>query len=598
MNSPKRWEQVNASRAPSPQGRQEVLSKKKLSLPHRTEFFFVNLALVALGALFFSLAFPNLLIEKGLPFFAWIALVPVFMLIRRVTCGASVFWGALYGVASYSLFNYWLSVFHPMAGLIVNSIYMVYLAALFPLLKIAELLFPRRGYLVQWVLWISYEYLRIQGFLGYPYGIIGYSQWTIIPVIQIASIFGVWGVSALVVFPSAWLGSALQGNGSGVLLSLQGWQAKKFQDIPGRLNAFFQQERVSALVWLICLCAALGYGFFSQVDYSDTRQARIALIQHNTDPWRGDIGDYRRNYEILKRLSDEALRSDPKPNLVVWSETAFVPRIYWSTTYRGDRESWDLVKELLDYLAIQDVPFLIGNDDGRKDPAKNPKKDPLYPEEDYRIDYNAAMLYEKGQLTGLYRKLRLVPFTEYFPYEKQLPWMYKALEAADTHFWEKGEETTVFSAAGFKFSSPICFEDTFGYLNREFVRNGAELIVNLSNDAWSASLPAQNQHLSMAIFRAVENRRSMVRSTASGQTCGIDPNGRIIAMAPPFTEAALIVEVPVITVNSLYTRFGDFLAFIFVGVAIILLIFGALSYIIRIIKKEGANEYPKKDTHR
>ncbi|GHT66089.1 apolipoprotein N-acyltransferase 1 [Spirochaetia bacterium] len=534
--------------------------------------FFINLALVVLGALLFTAAFPNLLIEKGLPLLAWFALVPVFVLIRRVGLAASVFWGALYGYAAYSLFNYWLSVFHPLAGLIVNSIYLVYLAILFPLLKIAELLFPRRFYLVQWVLWISYEYLRTQGFLGYSYGIIGYSQWEMIPVIQIASIFGVWGVSALLVFPSAWLGAA--------------WvPGTVFRDIPERVKAFFRQERVSALVWLCCLCAALGYGLFSQVDYSEAKIARIALIQHNTDPWRGDIGTYRQNYEVLKRLSDEALRSEPKPDLVVWSETAFVPRIYWHSTYRGDNESWDLVKELLDYLAAQDVPFLIGNDDARKDQVKNPKKDPLNPQEDYRIDYNGVLLYEQGKLTGLYRKLHLVPFTEHFPYEKQLPWVYKALKDADTHFWEKGEEATVFSAGGFKFSSPICFEDTFGYLSRDFVRNGAELIVNLSNDAWSASLPAQNQHLSMAVFRAVENRRSMVRSTASGQTCAVDPNGRVIALAPPFTESALTAEVPVVTPNSLYTRFGDFLAPVFVGAAIILLIFGSFSCIIRIVKK-------------
>ncbi|GHV44669.1 apolipoprotein N-acyltransferase 1 [Spirochaetia bacterium] len=549
--------------------------------------FFINLALVALGALLFSAAFPNLLVEKGLPLLAWIALVPVFALVRRTGLRASFFWGALYGYAAYSLFNYWLSVFHPMAGLIVNSVYLFYLGLLFPLLKIAELLFPRRFYLVQWVLWVSYEYLRTQGFLGYPYGIIGYSQWEVIPLIQIASLCGVWGVSALLVFPSAWLGAALQGNAgpNAAGPGLRGRPALAFRDIPGNIGAFFRRERVSALVWLICLCAALGYGFFSQVDYSGARRARIALIQHNTDPWRGDIKDYRHNYEVLKRLSDEALGATPKPDLVVWSETAFVPRIYWHSTYRGDRESWDLVKELLDYLAAQDVPFLIGNDDGRKDPVKNPNRDPLNPQEDYRIDYNAVMLYEKGNLTGLYRKLHLVPFTEHFPYEKQLPWMYKALKEADTHFWEKGEEATVFSTGGFKFSSPICFEDTFGYLSRDFVRNGAELIVNLSNDAWSASLPAQNQHLSMAVFRAVENRRSMVRSTASGQTCAVDPNGRLIALAPPFTESALTVEVPVITPDSLYTRFGDFLAFIFVGAAITLLIFGSLSYIIITVKK-------------
>jgi apolipoprotein N-acyltransferase len=267
--------------------------------------------------------------------------------------------------------------------------------------------------------------------------------------------------------------------------------------------------------------------------------------------------------------------------MVIWSETAFVPRIYWHTTYRDDPPSWALVKELLDYLRLQDVPFLIGNDDARREPSKNPR-------DDYRVDYNAAMLFERGNLTGLYRKLHLVPFTEHFPYEKQFPWIYQALKNADTHFWEKGSEATVFSLPGFSFSSPICFEDTFGYLSREFVRNGAEIIVNLSNDAWSKSLPAQNQHLSMAVFRAVENRRSMARSTASGQTCAVDPNGRIIAMAPPFAEAWITAELPIMNITTVYTRYGDFLAGFFVIAACSLLILGFVFHIIGIVKKNSS----------
>jgi apolipoprotein N-acyltransferase len=171
--------------------------------------FCVNLALTVLSVLLFAGSFPNLLIEHGFPFFAWIAYAPIFLLLYRVSLGASVFWGALYGYAAYGLFNYWLTAFHPLAGLIVGCIYLVYNAALFFLLKLAIMLFPRRGYLVQWVIWLAYEYLCTKGFLGYSYGITGYSQWRMIPLIQIANIFGVWGVSALVVFPSAWLGAML-----------------------------------------------------------------------------------------------------------------------------------------------------------------------------------------------------------------------------------------------------------------------------------------------------------------------------------------------------------------------------------------------------
>jgi apolipoprotein N-acyltransferase len=569
--------------------------------------FFISLAAILAGAVLFAAAFPNLLFKNGVPFLAWIAYVPVFFVIRRSGFKASVFWGALYGYSAYGLFNYWLSVFHPLAGLIVGSIYLVYLALLFPLFRLALLLFPRRGYILQWLIWISFEYLRTRGFLGYSYGITGYSQWSLIPLIQIADVTGVWGVSALVVFSSAWLAAALGGG-----------------EKPGAsLKAFFRREWLSAALWAAALTASLIYGFCSQIDYSGAPTAKMALIQHNTDPWKGGIAQYRENYRVLKRLSDEALRDNPDLDLVVWSETAFVPRIYWHQHYRDDGPSWDLISELLEYLAGQDTAFVIGNDDARREPGGNRVfivrgKDYAdcirqinarfggsyqvtgqrevriagfrkglelsFTIDVYRVDYNAAMLFERGVPVQLYRKLHLVPFTEHFPYEKQLPWVYDALINSDTHFWKKGGKAEVFEYRGIKFSTPICFEDTFGYLSRDFVRNGAEIIVNLSNDAWSQSLPAQMQHLSMAVFRAVENRRSMARSTASGQTCSVDPNGRILAMAEPFTEAALTVTVPVVSPVSFYTRFGDWLPAVYIGAALLLLISGIILYIRRLLR--------------
>ncbi|MDR1030689.1 MAG: apolipoprotein N-acyltransferase [Treponema sp.] len=532
----------------------------------------IPMGAVLLGAVLFAGGFPNLVWEEGLPFLAWIAYVPVFWLTYQVGFASSCLWGALYGYGAYSLFNYWLSAFHPLAGLIVGLIYLVFFMLLFPLLKLAVVLFPRRGYLVQGLLWISFEYLRTQGFLGYSYGITGYSQWRFIPLIQIADTFGVWGVSVLVVFPSAWLAAAIARIARPEKREKEGKQ--------DRIKVFLVQEGVPGMMWLGALIGALVYGYTAQVDYAHAPSARIALIQHNTDPWLGGIREYRKNYEVLKRLSDEALKADPKPDLVVWSETAFVPRIYWHITYRDDQLSYTLVKELMDYLSLQEVPFIIGNDDARKDPAKNPGAD-------HRVDYNAAMLFDRGLITGVYRKLHLVPFTEHFPYEKQLPLIYEALRNADTHFWEQGNEATVFTVNGLTFSSPICFEDTFGYLSRDFVRNGAELIVNLTNDAWSNSLPAQMQHLSMAVFRAVENRRAMVRSTASGQTCAIDPNGAIIAMAEPFIETQLTVQVPVITLDSGYTKYGDFLPQCCVVATVILLILGIGGSILKQSKKEG-----------
>ena len=539
-----------------------------------------NFGALILASLLFAASHPNILFSNGLPLIAWFAFIPVFWVINRSSLPASALYGAFYGYVSYNLFNYWLSVFHPLAGLIVSSIYLVYFTILFPLMVLAFRLFPKKYYIVQFLLFIAYEYLKTQGFLGYSYGITGYTQWRMIPIIQIADIAGVWAVSALVVFPSSWLAAFLHENGFPGKPALF---KKYLKNIPQSFIVFFKRERIAALVWITFLLFTIVYGFASQVNYSNSRTVRIAMIQHNTDPWAPShapsyaqaMDEYRNDFNVLRRLSDEALAAHPDTDLVVWSETAFVPRIHWHTTFRNDLLSLILVRDLLNYLGSQEVPFLLGNDDARSDPELNPN-----PEYNHIVDYNAVMLYYRGELTGLYRKLHLVPFTEHFPYQRQLPWVYQALRDADTHFWFKGSEATVFESGNLRFSTPICFEDTFGYLTRDFVRNGAEIIINLSNDAWSNSLPAQMQHLSMAVFRAVENRRSMARSTASGMTCAVDPNGAVFAMAEPFTEAWLSAEIPVYTSrNSLYTRYGDYLGLLFLFLAILMLIIGAIKYI-------------------
>ena len=569
----------------------------------------IHLGLALFASVLFALSFPNPVFRNGLPFLAWFSYIPVLVLISRNSLLACAGWGAVYGYASYALFNYWLGAFHPLAGAIVYTIYLFFMAAVFTLLKLAAVFFPKRSYLVQWTVWLAFEYLRTKGFLGYSYGITGYSQWRIIPLIQIARITGVWGVSALVTFPSFWLAQAVIRHFSrkdamiadkDITPKTTALRAPRFARLCGIFLQIKLTEKIAFIAWAGALCAALVYGIMSERDFSSYPQAQIALVQHNTDPWLPSKAPtarqanelYRKDLTILKRLSDEALSSHPKPQMVVWPETAFVPRIYWHTTYRDDPASWDMVRELLEYLSAKDVPFLIGNDDGRIDPEKNPN-----PNEKFRIDYNAALLFNRDKIVETYRKLHLVPFTEHFPYKKQLPFIYNALEKADTHFWEKGDKETVFKGPGFSFSAPICFEDTFGYLSRNFVKGGADVLVNISNDAWSNSLSAQNQHLSMAVFRSVENYRPMARSTASGQTCAIAPNGRVTALAAPFTETWLNVTIPLVKGNTPYTIYGDYLALFFTAAAAALLIYGAMYCTIRKIKGGRGNEYKEKDTY-
>lgn len=524
--------------------------------------FGINLLLLALAVLFFALPQPNLLSLKGFPIVAYIAFVPLFVLVRRVGFRSSFLWGGFYGMLSYSVFTYWLGVFHPLALYVIAALYFLYLALLLPALKLADLYFPKYGFIVQWLLWCGYDYLKTLGFNGYSYGVIGYSQWSWPVIIQIASVFGVWGVTALVAFPSAWIAGGIKDASLG---PLRQWLSG--------FSRFARAHWLSAALWIIALGGTLVFGVLSPLDYSSAPTKRIALIQPNSDPWKGGINSYRRDFDTLTRLSDEALAADPSIDMVVWPETAFIPRIDWHYRYREDRDSSELVMRLLDYLDSRPVPFVLGNDDAVKDYTSE--------SEEGRVDYNAVFLFRPGENVKppqpeRYRKMHLVPFTEHFPYRRLFPWVYDLLVATDTHFWAKGTEAKVFEVEGLNFSTPICFEDTFGYLARDFVNSGARAIVNLTNDAWAKSEPSQWQHMSMAVFRTVENRVPLVRATASGQTCIVDPNGRILAMAEPFRETWLSGDIPVLPEKgkTLYRIWGDLWGRLFALTAALALAFG------------------------
>ncbi len=504
------------------------------------------LFLLFCSAILFALSFPSFISDKGFPIFGYVALTPMFMAIRHIRFKTAPLWGFLYGLVSYALFNYWLGIFYPPAIVIIPALYAVYYFLLFPALKLADKAFPRWGFLVQSIIWIGYEYLRTKGFLGYPYGILGYTQYSVPLVARLAALTGVWGVSALLVLPSALLANVLQ---DGIKMHI----------------------KVSAIAYVGVFVLVLVYSFITGCDYSGCPVKKAALIQQNIDPWQGGDATYREALRRLTKMSTQAQNDKyGPPDIVVWSETSFVPSIDWHTRYRTDPEYYKMVKELRAYMDQQSIPFVLGNNEGVLGFDEETKQQ-------VRQDHNSALLFEKGEITKVYRKIHLVPFTEHFPYKKQLPFIYNFLVDWDTHFWIPGTEYTVFDAAGFKFSTPICFEDSFGDLSRAFVQNGAQVIMNLSNDGWAYSVPAEMQHMAMATFRAYENRRTVVRSTNSGITCVIDPSGRRIAEIEPFIEGYLIADVPVYDdTTTLYTRWGDWFGALCAIAAALLLAWGLL----------------------
>jgi len=499
--------------------------------------FAVNFFLLALGALFFALGFPNFFADWGLAPFAWISLVPVAILIRRIPWWGSPLWGALYGYAAYALFNYWLATFNPVSFILVPSIYAGWFFILFPLLKIADLAFKRRAYLAQTLIWAAFEVIKAKGFLGYAYGTLGYSQYGWHSLIAIADIFGVMGVSILVIFSSFLIAAYLLE--SGLASDNPGFE-------PIRRCRPSRRLHVSASIWVFLILAANIYGVASKVDYSESRKWRPALIQHNVNTWLTGIEAWRKSLNSLIEESESALEEEP--DLLVWSETSFVPSIEWHQKYRRQRDRVALVNSLMDFLQDVDIPVIIGNNDSVMEGGE-------------RLDYNAALLLDSRKIIGKYRKIHLVPFSEHFPYAKLFPRLMEYIQAQGTPLYTKGVEFTVFDLArwgGPKVSTLICFEDTFGYLARNFVLAGAEVLVNVSNDSWSTAATCAIQHQNMAIFRSVENRRSMIRATTSGITCVIDPNGRTTADISPFEQGNLVAEVPIYTDRkTIYSRFGN-----------------------------------------
>ena len=536
----------------------------------------IALSLLVLSIILFALPQPNLLTVQGIPFLAYFALVPVFLLVRFVSWKTVWLLGIAYGVGAYCLFTYWLATFHPLGIFVISFMYGLYLMVAFPLLKAAASLFPKWGWLVQGVVWCAYDFVKTLGFSGFHYGVLAYSHWWWTPLIQIVDVVGIWGLDALITFTSAWFTAVIV-------------DAYRNRDVEGcgcRLKALVRAlpaacraHWISGCCWLVVFAGVLVYGFVSPVDYSQEPQVEVALIQQNSDPWVGGMTAYQRDLRTLMRLSDQALAQNPQVDFVVWPETAFVPRITWHYQHRYERDKFQLVQELLQYLDRAPVPFVIGNDHGVDGVGNR------------ILDYNAVLLFKPGENTlpptpDIYGKMKLVPFTEYFPFDKQFPQLYQMLLNGDTHMWEPGVEPVVFEVDGLRFSTPICFEDTFGFVGRRFVNAGAQAFVNLSNDAWSKSLACQYQHLSMAVFRSVENRVPTVRSTTTGQTCIIDPNGRILAMAEPFVETYLVGSIPVLdkTEKTVYTRLGDYVGVIFAMAAILLLLAGLLARMLRKVR--------------
>ena len=490
----------------------------------------LRLSLTLLSALLYALSFPSFLYLKGFGFLIFTAFIPLLIVFKISSLHRGVFYGIAFGIIQTMIINYWLATFSLVSLQFVTALYTL----LFTFFMIFAVYIYRRssfGWILFPFAWTVFEWARSSGFSAYPWCLTGSALYRYLPFIQAASVTGVWGISFTVVLINTALTEQIY---------------RKITDD--------KQENIPLFSALIVTAAVLLFGIIEinrDNNINDDKKISLSLIQQNADPRKTG---YEESFESLKKLTDEAL-SRKKTDMVVWSETAFVPNIRrWGSLDKDYNSLTRITHKFLDYQKQGKFFLLTGNDD--YEIIENDNGDVT------RNEYNASVYFsDRGERLDTYRKIRLVPFTEYFPFKKQLPWMYDMLIKMDVNLWEPGRKRTVFRHPEFTFSTPICFEDLFPDYVRGFVINGADIIINISNDYWSLTETEGMQHFINSLFRAVENRRYVVRSTASGLTGVIDRTGRIIDTVPFYEKHFLNTEIPLNRENSrtltFYSKHGD-----------------------------------------
>ena len=515
-----------------------------------------------MSALAVPLALPNELAPLGNPLLGPFAFAPLFLSIYRSRSYAqAAAAAALFMAVATPLSYYWLLYFREFAvwtlgGPVLG--YTLFGALLGPVLRGVAVAAGRlRPYAVA-AAWTVYEFLKSSGFLGFPWGLAAYPVNAVTPLIQFTALTGVWGLSLLMALANAAVGegiAAAEGIGGEGMLR------------PRRRQPVRAYLLVSALA-----IGALGYGALrlggdaARDPASEPHPAsepptlfRVALIQHNRDPWGGDDRD--ESIRTLMRLTRGAV-DRAAPDLIVWSETALLsppagPYAGYSVNAAGEVVNYYDRNPAGDPLAA----FLRGLDAHLLTGA---------PHFDPPAQSNATFLIGPGgRWLDHYAKQQLVPFAEAVPYwEVGLMRRFYRSTVGIGRGWTAGDRPAVFTvpAAGgrsVRLSTPICFEDAFPALNRRFVRAGAELLVNVTNDSWSRTVSAETQHLAAARFRAVETARPLLRATNGGITVALDVYGRPIpgsALAPFTEDAALItLRLPAAPATTPYTRYGDYL---------------------------------------
>jgi apolipoprotein N-acyltransferase len=459
---------------------------------------------------------------------AWVALAPLFIALARSGGGwAAVRLGFLTGAVSSVGLVYWTALVVVQFGGLgmpvgIGAMAILCLAlATFPALVAWAVgtwtrVFGPAAVLAAPLGWVAVELVRARTALHFPWCLLGYSQHANLPMIQLSRFTAVYGVSLLVAGVSAVLA----------------YLALESRPRPRRL-AVIGAAVVVAAVWLD------GVARLRRPE-PPAPVLRVGLVQASI--LQGDKWDPDKAWENVDRHVDLTSRAAAAgARLVVWPESA-VP-FYFDYTLEA--------AVTLQELARQHGIFLFfGNDDVERGSAGR------------RVWVGAKMLDPGGALVYRYHKVRLVPFGEYVPMKPLLTLggRFTAKLVKQVADFTPGEGYPLGPVDGHPVGTLICYEAIFPDIVRQFAAGGAELLVNVTNDGWYGRTSAPHQHLAMAVFRAVENGKYLVRAANTGITAVVDTRGRVAERTRLFDQTVLVRDVPLMKDATFYARHGDVFA--------------------------------------
>ena len=480
---------------------------------------------------------------------AWIGLVPLLIALDGVESWKMAFrLGYVAGFLFFAGLLIAIALLYPYANIFVTLLgYLLlvgYTALYFAVFSVLVYHLPwQSGVLFPFgvtVIWVCLEWVRGWLLTGFPWGNIGYSQWNYHAGIQIASIVGVYGVSFVIVFFNAGIATLI------------------------RRRQEFRKELVAVITPCLLAAVTLIYGYVvtGKSENIETQSIKFALVPGNIpqlDKWNAK--KFPTIFMKYLNLTERAAKE--QPDVVVWPET----------TVRGQVLSGEWTnynkhfKQMLD--RIGGIPMLIGATD---------------PDSLGDLYNRVISVSSDGEIQGKYSKMQLVPFGEYVPLADFLPnfIQFYPFEHGKTHnllpIIDIVDESTKNEIV--QVGTSICFESSFPNHFRKFVREGADVMGILTNDAWFAGTALPELHLAMAPLRAVENRISVFRCANGGYTCAIDKYGRIYTsfVTPKTSDEFLIADVTLSDgKTTLYTRFGDWLPILCAIISLSLIVYLVLN---------------------